>query len=112
MLGISILVTVLLDKYLFYRPAYRLLADWRSHGLDLSLGTLTDGLKRMVPLLEPVYEALVKRSQGQRLWHADETRWLATLTAAERAGAAALAIQRMMGILHMGRASRVRVSCL
>ena len=30
----------------------------------------------MVPLLEPVYEALVKRSQGQRLWHADETRWL------------------------------------
>ena len=76
MLGISIWVTVLLDKYLFYRPTYRLLADWRSHGLDLSLGTLTDGLKRMVPLLEPVYEALVKRSQGQRLWHADETRWL------------------------------------
>ena len=34
----------------------RLLADWRSR-LDLSLGTLTDGLKRMVPLLEPVYEA-------------------------------------------------------
>ena len=76
MLGISILVTVLLDKYLFYRPTYRLLADWRSHGLDLSLGTLTDGLKRMVPLLEPVSEALVKRSQGQRLWHADATRWL------------------------------------
>ena len=76
MLGVSLWVTVLLDKYLFYRPTYRLLADWPSHGLDLSLGTLTDDLKRMVPLLEPVYEALVKRSQGQRLWHADETRWL------------------------------------
>ena len=38
MLGISILVTVLLDKYLFYRPTYRLLADWRRHGLDLSFG--------------------------------------------------------------------------
>ena len=62
MLGISILVTVLLDKYLFYRPTYRLLADWRSHGLDLSLGTLTDGLKRMVPLLEPVYEADVMKT--------------------------------------------------
>ena len=34
-----------LDKYLFYRPTYRLLADWCSHGLYLSLGTLTDGLK-------------------------------------------------------------------
>ena len=76
MLGVSLGVTVLLDKYLFYRPTYRLLADWRSHGLDLSLGTLTDGLKRMVPLFEPVYEASAKRSQGQRLWHADETRWL------------------------------------
>ena len=42
----------------------------------------------------------------------DRSMDLATLTAAERAGAAALAIQRMMGILHIGRASRVRVSCL
>ena len=75
-LGVSIWVTVLLDKYLFYRPTYRLLADWDTLGLDLSLGTLTDGLKRLVPLFEPVYEALVKRSQGQTLWHADETRWL------------------------------------
>ncbi len=37
----------------------------------------------------------------------DRSMDLATLTAAERAEAAALAIQRMMGILHMGRASRV-----
>jgi transposase len=75
-LGVSIWVTVLLDKYLFYRPTYRLLEDWATLGLDLSLGTVTDGLKHLVPLFEPVYEALVKRSQGQTLWHADETRWL------------------------------------
>jgi transposase len=74
-LGVSIWVTILLDKYLFYRPTYRLLADWSTLGLDLSLGTITDGLKRLLPLLEPVYEAMVKRSQGQALWHADETRW-------------------------------------
>ena len=75
-LGVSIWVSILLDKYLFYRPTYRLLEDWDTLGLDLSLGTLTDGLKRLVPMLEPVYTALVKRSQGQTLWHADETRWL------------------------------------
>jgi transposase len=74
-LGVSIWVAILLDKYLFYRPTYRLLADWNTLGLDLSLGTVTDGLKRLVPLLEPVYEAMVTRSQGQTLWHADETRW-------------------------------------
>jgi Transposase IS66 family len=75
-LGVSIWVTIFLDKYQFYRPTYRLLADWGTLGLDLSLGTITDSLKRLVPLLEPVYEALVKRSQGQTLWHADETQWL------------------------------------
>ncbi len=75
-LGVSIWVAVLLDKYLFYRPTYRLLADWETLSLNLSLGTLTDGLKRLTPLFEPVYKALVKHSQGQTLWHADETRWL------------------------------------
>jgi transposase len=74
--GVSIWVTLLLDKYLFYRPTDRLLADWATHGLDLSLGTVTDGLKRLVPLFEPVYEALIRHSQTQTLWHADETRWL------------------------------------
>ncbi len=76
MLGVSIWVTVLLDKYLCYRPTYRLLADLRTHGLDLALGTLTDGLQRLVPLFEPLYEALIVRSRQQALWHADETRWL------------------------------------
>ena len=42
-LGISVWVTVLIDKYLLYRPTYRLLADLRAHGLDLAQGTITDG---------------------------------------------------------------------
>jgi transposase len=75
-LGVSIWVSLLLDKYLFYRPTYRLLADWATHDLDLSLGTVTDGLRHLVPLFEPVYQALVRHSQSQSLWHADETRWL------------------------------------
>jgi transposase len=76
LLGVSIWVAVLLDKFLFYRPTYRLLADWETLGLGLSLGTITEGLTRLVPLFEPVYEALVEHSRGQALWHADETRWL------------------------------------
>jgi transposase len=74
--GVSIWVSVLLDKYLFYRPTQRLLADWRSHGLDLSQGGLTGGLQRLLPLFEPLYDALIERSRQQLLWHADETRWL------------------------------------
>ncbi|MGL4553795.1 MAG: IS66 family transposase, partial [Gemmataceae bacterium] len=72
----SIWVGVLLDEHLFYRPTYRLLADRKTHGLDLSPGTLTDGLQRLKPLFEPVYQALVEHDQEQVHWHADETRWL------------------------------------
>ena len=85
-LGISIWVTVLLDKYLFYRPTYRLLEDWKTHGLDLSLGTLTDGLRKLAPLFEPVYQALVDRNQEQVHWHADETRWLVFATVEGKVG--------------------------
>lgn len=75
-LGVSIWVFVLLDKFLFYRPTYRLLADWKTQGLDLALGTLTAGLQRLPPLFAPVYEALIEHNQKQKHWHADETRWL------------------------------------
>lgn len=74
-LGVSIWTDILLDKFLFYRPTYRLLADWQTLGLDLSLGTVTDGSKRLLPLFDPIYQALIQHNQQQFHWHADETRW-------------------------------------
>ena len=74
-LGISVWVTVLIDKYLLYRPTYRLLADLRAHGLDLAQGTVTNGMRRLAPLFAPLREALIARSRTGQHWHADETRW-------------------------------------
>jgi transposase len=85
-LGVSVWVTILLDKYLSYRPTYRLLADLQTQGLDLSLGTVTDGLRRLLPLFEPVYEALAAHSRRQPLWHGDETRWLVFATVEGKVG--------------------------
>jgi transposase len=85
-LGVSLWVTILLDKYLSYRPTYRLLADLRTQGLDLALGTVTDGLQRLVPLFKPVYEALAAHSRQQPLWHGDETRWLVFATVEGKVG--------------------------
>jgi transposase len=85
-LGVSIWVEVLLDKFLFYRPTYRLLAQWQTLGLDLSLGTLTDGLHRLVPLFQPVYQELIEHNQQQKHWHADETRWLVFATVEGKVG--------------------------
>jgi transposase len=84
--GVSLRVTVLLDKYLFYRPTYRLLAELRSHDLDLSLGTVTAGLQRLPPLVEPVYQAVIEHSQGQALWQADAPRWLVFATVEGKVG--------------------------
>jgi transposase len=80
LLGVSVWVTVLLDKFLFYRPTYRLLGDLSTQGLNLSQGTLTDGLQRLLPLFEPLYDLMVEHSQAQSMWHADETRWLVFAT--------------------------------
>src|SRR5262249_11683423 len=74
LLGASLLVEVLLDKYLCYRPTYRLLADLQTRGLDLSSGTVTDALQRLLPRFEPVDEALAAHRRRQPLWHGDETR--------------------------------------
>jgi transposase len=85
-LGVSLLVEFLVDKYLFYRPTYRLLADLKTRELDLSLGTVTDALQRLLPLFEPVYEALADHSRRQPLWHGDETRWQVFATVEGKVG--------------------------
>jgi transposase len=85
-LGVSVWVTVLLDKFAFGRPTQRLLADLRSHGLALSAGTLTDGLQRLLPLFQPLYDALVAKSRQMDHWHADETRWLVFVSLPDKSG--------------------------
>ena len=85
-LGVSVWVLLLLDKYAFYRPTYRLLAALRLHGLDLALGTLTDGMQRLLPLFLPVHEALRTHNQQQQHWHGDETRWQVFATVEGKVG--------------------------
>jgi transposase len=74
--GISIWVHALLDKYASYRPTERLLGQLEQYDLDLPAGTVNDGLKRIEPMLRPVYEALLTRNRQGGLHQADETRWL------------------------------------
>ena len=68
---------VLLDKYLFYRPTYRLLDDLgEPEGLPLSLELLSYlACNACCRLLEPLYHALAQRlADKPAAWHADETR--------------------------------------
>jgi transposase len=74
--GISIWVHVLLDKYSSYRPTERLLGQLEQYDLSLPAGTVNDGLRRIEPLLRPIYEALLERNRLGGFHQADETRWL------------------------------------
>ena len=74
-LGVSVWTTVLLDKYLYGRPTYRLCEQLKHHGLLLSQGTLTDGLQKIALLFEPVMLKLYERQMSEKRFHGDETRW-------------------------------------
>jgi transposase len=76
LLGVSVWVEILLDKFASFRPTQRLLEQWRLLGLDLAAGTVTDGLQRLESLFKPIMEALLKRNRQSHYKQADETRWL------------------------------------
>jgi transposase len=76
LLGVSVWVEILLDKFASYRPTQRLLEQWRLLGLDLAAGTVTDGLQRLEPLFRPIMKVLLDRNRRSHYKQADETRWL------------------------------------
>jgi transposase len=76
LLGVSVWVEILLDKFASHRPTERLLSQWRLLGLDVSAGTVTSGLERLEPLFQPLYDALLLRNARSAFAQADETRWM------------------------------------
>jgi transposase len=69
-------VQVLMEKYLFQRPLYRVRQRLALEGLSVSQGTLTGGLQRLGELLQPLYARILERSRAASHWQMDETRWM------------------------------------
>ena len=86
LLGTSVWVGILIDKYSSHRPTERLLDQWRLIGLDLAGGTVAGGLERLEPLFRPVYEALLVRNAQSISTQADETHWMVFIDLAGKAG--------------------------
>jgi len=78
--GISVWVHLLLEKFHTGRPIQRTIEQLRLYGLRLAAGTITDGLKRIEPLLQPIDAALRERNVQSAVHHADETRWLGPIS--------------------------------
>jgi transposase len=86
LLGVSVWVEILLDKFFSHRPTERLLSQWQLLGLDVAAGTVADGLKRLEALFPPLYEALLTRNAASAFAQADETRWMVFIDLDGKAG--------------------------
>ena len=73
--GTSIWIHLLLEKFHLQRPTGRTIEQLRLLGLNLASGTIADGLKRIEPMMTPVYKAIRTYQQQSAYFHADETRW-------------------------------------
>lgn len=73
--GVSVWVHLLLAKFASHRALGNTIKALSHYDLDLPQGTITDGLKRITPLLDPVYEAILARNAKSFYRQADETRW-------------------------------------
>jgi len=69
-------VHLLLEKFLFQRPLYRVRQVLALEGLSVSGGTLTGGLKRLGELVQPLYAKICEQSRSATRWKMDETRWM------------------------------------
>ena len=73
--GVSFWVQVLLKKFAWSQPLHRTVGELRAHGLKVSPGTLSGGLRQLKDLLVPLAGQFVLRSREGSHWHMDETRW-------------------------------------
>ena len=74
-IGISVLVHVLISKFLYGLPLNRILSGFSNAGMPMSAGTLTDALQRISHLFTPLQEAFYKHQMSELWFHNDETRW-------------------------------------
>jgi transposase len=73
--AVSFWVEVLLKKFEFKQPLQRIVHELKSLDLEVSPGTLTGGLKKIEPMLQPLVGQFVLRAREGCHWHMDETRW-------------------------------------
>jgi len=76
MFATSFWVRLIMEKFLFQRPLYRVRKVLALEGLNVSQGTLTGGLQRLGKLLQPVYALILEHNRQAKHWKMDETRWM------------------------------------
>lgn len=75
LLSMESLVEGLLRKFDSWMPLERIVREWRELGVSISPGTWCGVWQRLLPLFQPLVEALRQAARGAGQWLMDETRW-------------------------------------
>ena len=76
MFATSFWIRLIMEKFLFQRPLYRVRKVLALEGLSVSQGTLTGGLRRLGDILQPIYALILEHNRQAKHWKMDETRWM------------------------------------
>ena len=74
-LGVSVWCYLLIGKYHEQRSTNELLMALSEQGVSIAPSTISEAHKKLLPLMVPVYDAMVEKSLSSEHWHADETGW-------------------------------------
>jgi len=69
----SVLAFLLVNKYQYHLPLYRMKQMFARQGIPISASTLSDNVAATIRALEPIYNALRKETLGSRYLQSDET---------------------------------------
>ena len=75
LLSVGTLVEMLRLKYKYHLPLQRILGLAQDSSLSLSPGTVCGIWQKLVPLLSPLYLAILEATRQSGQWLMDETRW-------------------------------------
>jgi transposase len=70
---ISVLTMLIIDKFLYHLPVYRLQQRFKQYGIDLKYSTLCNWLNRLADILEPLYQLLLRELLISGYLQMDET---------------------------------------
>lgn len=69
----SVLAFLLVSKYSYYLPLYRIKQMFSREKIPISASTLSDNVAAAIRALEPIYNALIKETLGSKYLQSDET---------------------------------------
>ncbi len=72
--GASILALIIIQKYVDHLPLYRQIEQFKRMGITIPSSTMSDWIRTAAELIEPLYEALIKKILQSNYLQVDETR--------------------------------------